>query len=186
MNPSPLLAALITERREVHTFLPDSKSIRLHARKCATWSGVTLGETIQCSVLILKLQPRINGRQRRPPKLRFGHANASAKQLRRSPWSESNLLWTNTDIHGAHQPRNNHLLEDGWIAPDLNLPAKVAALGIDPRIFGNVTIVEKQVDVRYWNLRIQDSSNDQHRSHRLPQKILIHERHPGQERCHFV
>ena len=51
------------------------------------------------------------------------------------------------NVERSEQPRNNHLLENEGVGPDLYLAAQVAARWIDPRIFWNVAFAEQQINI---------------------------------------
>ena len=88
------------------------------------------------------------------------HATIVAPKLATSVRSQIGMasvdISRSLDFQGAHQPWNNYLLKDCRIRPYLYLPAKVAAMRIDPGVLWNIPAVQQKVNIRNWNLCIQD------------------------------
>src|SRR5690242_18678529 len=81
----------------------------------------------------------------------------------------------------ADEPGNDDLAEDDWVGPDLDLTAEMAALGIDPRFFGNIAAAEDQVGVGNWNLSVQCAGDEQHGRSRFADEALRNKRHFGED-----
>src|SRR5579864_1892460 len=80
-------------------------------------------------------------------------------------------------FEGLHQPGDDDLLKDQRVWPNLYLASQVPTLWIDPCSFGRVAVAEQQINIGDWDLGVLDPGQDQHRCHRLVQRILFDERH---------
>src|SRR6266446_2923799 len=108
--------------------------------------------------------------------------------LLRSEPSTFNFQLSTSAFHfqSSHQPRNNHLPENHRIGPHFHLPSQVPALRINPRLFRHVPVTQDQVRIRYRNLRIQSSRDDQHRRSRFSEELLVHQRQFRKLRHHVI
>src|SRR6516162_8446428 len=65
-------------------------------------------------------------------------------------------------IEGSRQPGKNHFFENARVGPHSGLATKVAALGVDPCLFGDVAAVEEFVNIRNRHLSVSCAGNDEH------------------------
>jgi len=98
---------------------------------------------------------------------RVAEVNPTASRIRLADAALFCALRNPLRFERAHQPRNNHLLENDGIGPDFDLPPQVTALRIDPGGLRRIAFVKEQINVVDRHLGVENPGKNEHGRHGL-------------------